>query len=383
MTSTPRPPHLVLFFTEGVSLRTWDEGGMFEREVALYRRLQARGCRITFITYGDARDRAYAARLPGITIRCNRWGLNLDRYRRWLPVLHAPALARCDVIKTNQSQGADVALRAARLWHKPVIARAGFMWALMLQDVPNEMSSRYDVPTLIANERAAFTQAQHAVVTTGRMRQHIIEQFGVPEGRVTVIPNYVVTDLFAPTRADYSGNRKLLFVGRLQEQKNLPGLFEAIRGLDVELTVIGGGVLAEILKAQAERERLPVQFISNVPNPELPRWLNAADLFVLPSFSEGHPKVLIEAMACGLPVLGADTVGINDVIRHRETGYLCGTAPEAIRAALLDVLGDADLRARMSHNARQYVLDHYALDQIVEQEIGVIQSVLAAQEGRA
>lgn len=375
-------PRLVLFFTEGVSLRTWDETGTFEREVALYRRLQARGFRITFITYGDARDRDYAVRIPGITIRCNRWGLSPARYRRWLPLLHAPALARCDVIKTNQSLGADVALRAARLWRRPMVARAGFLWALFLDAVPPEVAAPYDRDRLIGVERAAFTGAQHAVVTTERMRAHLVDAFGVPPGRVTVIPNYMLTDVFAPARDGYASNRRILYVGRLQAEKNLPGLLAAARGLDVELTFIGRGVEADALKAQAAADGLRVRFVEHVPNEQLPGWMNAADLFVLPSFSEGNPKALLEAMLCGMPVLGADSPGIRDVIRHRETGYLCGTTPEAIRAALVDVLGDADLRARMGRAARQYVLEHYALDRVVEQEIGVLQDVIAAWRGR-
>ncbi|WP_119065818.1 glycosyltransferase family 4 protein [Aggregatilinea lenta] len=375
-------PHLVLFFTHGVSLRTWDETGTFEREVALYRRLQARGYKITFITYGDASDRDYAPRIPGITIRCNRWGLPLDRYRRLLPLLHAPALIRADVFKTNQSYGADAALRAARLWRKPLIARAGFMWALFLANVPPDVAAPYDQDALIGTERDVFQRAQHVVVTTERMRDHTVNVFGVPAGRVTIIPNYMLTDVFAPTRTSYSGYRKILYVGRLQAEKNLPGLFEAARGLDVELTLIGRGVQADELKALAESYALTVNFVENVPNEQLPGWMNEADLFVLLSFSEGHPKSLLEAMSCGTPVLGADSPGIRDLIRHRETGYLCGTEPEAIRAALLDVLGDVALRERMGRGARQYVLDHLALDKIAEQETGVIDSVLAAWKDR-
>jgi len=344
-------PRLVLFFTEGVSLRTWDETGTFEREVALYRRLQARGFRITFITYGDARDRDYAVRIPGIPIRCTRWGRSPARY-------------------------------AARLWRRPMVARAGFLWALFLDAVPPEVAAPYDRDRLIGVERAAFSGAQHAVVTTERMRAHLVDAFGVPPGRVTVIPNYMLTDVFAPARDGYASNRRILYVGRLQAEKNLPGLLAAARGLDVELTFIGRGVEADALKAQAAADGLRVRFVEHVPNEQLPGWMNAADLFVLPSFSEGNPKALLEAMSCGMPVLGADSPGIRDVIRHRETGYLCGTTPEAIRAALVDVLGDADLRARMGRAARQYVLEHYALDRVVEQEIGVLQDVIAAWRGR-
>src|SRR5262245_19131877 len=93
---------LVLFFSRGVSLQSWDEAGMLEREVALYRRLQERGVRVSFVTYGDARDRDYAGRLPGIQILCNRWNLNPKRYMQRVHLIHWVALLRTHAIKTNQ-----------------------------------------------------------------------------------------------------------------------------------------------------------------------------------------------------------------------------------------------------------------------------------------
>ena len=85
---------LVLFFTRGVSLRTWDQVGMFEREVAIYQRLQEHGVQMAFVTYGDASDLRYAGRIPGIRILCNRWGLSRWRYDALLadlaPVVRTP-----------------------------------------------------------------------------------------------------------------------------------------------------------------------------------------------------------------------------------------------------------------------------------------------------
>ena len=94
---------LVLFFTRGVSLHTWDKIGMFEREVALYRQLQEYGVQVSFVTYGDAKDLSYANQIPGIRILCNRWRLPTRYYERWVTILHARHLLRADVYKTNLS----------------------------------------------------------------------------------------------------------------------------------------------------------------------------------------------------------------------------------------------------------------------------------------
>ena len=112
--------HLTLFFTRGVSLHTWAQNGSLEREVALYLRLQQqKGVQISFITYGEKTDLRYRDRLQGIEILCNHWNLSARIYEQLIPLLHKRALSRATLIKTNQTNGAEVALRAARFWHKP------------------------------------------------------------------------------------------------------------------------------------------------------------------------------------------------------------------------------------------------------------------------
>ena len=90
---------------------------MLEREMALYRALRPHLGGIGFVTYGDRSELAFGERLPGMEILCNRWGLPVNLYARLIPFLHAPALRRADVFKTNQTEGAEVALLAKRLFH--------------------------------------------------------------------------------------------------------------------------------------------------------------------------------------------------------------------------------------------------------------------------
>jgi glycosyltransferase involved in cell wall biosynthesis len=118
-----------------------------------------------------------------------------------------------------------------------------------------------------------------------------------------------------------------------------------------------------------------VRLLGNVQHRQLPGILKSADLFVLPSRYEGHPKTLIEAMACGLPVVGTDVPGIREIIQHGENGYLCGTSPEEIREAIRVILGDSERRVRMGRNAREFVVEHFALDRIVEKELALLEEL--------
>ncbi len=120
--------------------------------------------------------------------------------------------------------------------------------------------------------------------------------------------------------------RSIVFVGRLVAQKNVESLIDAMQGFDSELTIVGDGPLRADLERRAAGLR--VTFAGVVPNENLPGLLNRHELFVLPSRYEGMPKVLLEAMACGLACVATDIPGNRDLIVDGESGLLC--APDGL-----------------------------------------------------
>lgn len=365
--------NLVLFFTRGISLLQWDKIGIFEREVALYKRIQGEGIDVTFVTYGDAQELSYAKRLPGIRILCNRWGLPLKHYEKLLIILHSWHLLRADVFKTNQTNGADIALHAARIYHKPLIARCGYMWSYFVSHEYGDDSELKQRAQKI--EKQVFTNADRVVVTTRQMKQHIMEKYGVTNSKVEIIPNYVQTDVFRPNKNDTLRQGHILFIGRLEYQKNLFALFEAIQGLDVELNIVGDGSQRKDLEKLALENKINVQFLGNRPHTELPQYFNKAEIFILPSLYEGHPKALLEAMSCGVPVIGTNVPGIRELICHRETGYLCGTSPSEIRTAIQEVLSDKKLQIKLGENARKFVVYNFSIERILDMELKLIKEL--------
>lgn len=366
--------HLILFFTRGISLRTWAMMGMLQRELAVYKLLIERGIAVSFITYGDARDLEYASELGGIEVLCNQWDLNHDDYAQRLTELHSGALSSATVIKTNQTYGSELALRAARLFDKPLIARCGYMWS---NNAAREYG--YDSPQAVLareTEETVFGAADRVVVTTPAMHADVLSRVAGAEPKTSVIPNYVDTDRFRPLQSVKESN-SLIFVGRIAPEKNLASLLEAVAPLDATLTLIGEGRLRPELQTRFSSPDGKVKWEGNVPNHDLPVYMNKAQTFVLPSLYEGHPKALIEAMACGLAVIGADSQGIREIIRHEENGLLCGTDAAGLRQAIQRINGDAELRITMGENARHFVWANYALKRIIELEIAVIRQVTA------
>lgn len=364
---------IVLFFTRGISLKTWDRVGILERELALYRKLRAAGLGVSFVTYGGRDDLQYQQRLRGIRILCNRWGMTADKYERRLPWLYAPWLATASLFKTNQTNGAGVALRASRLWHKPLLARCGYMWSDLL--VHQSEPDQSELERAQQMEDSVFNACKRLVVTTSANKDYATSRYGVPASKISVVPNYVLTEDFVPASAP-AEDPYALFVGRMSAEKNPLAVVEACSGLGLTLWMVGDGPLRRQARDTADRVGTPVKWIDRVPHSDLPAIMNKALLFILVSPHEGHPKALLEAMACGLPVVGANSPGIRELIRHGETGWLCGTDPSSIRQAIQRLISDPGLRKKLGQNARKFVVEHFALDKIVDMELGVYREVL-------
>lgn len=368
-----KPVRLTLFFTRGVSLGTWDTVGMFEREVALYRRLQTHGVRVAFVTYGGRSEYAFADRLPGIRILCNWPGWPLERYEARLHWLHGWHFWRSQVIKTNQTDGALAALRAAQFWRKPLVARCGYMWSMFMGHQYGEGS-----PTqrhVLEIEARVFSAADHMIVTTDEMAGDLRERIADAPEKTSVVPNYVETDRFVRPPQDPAGDTArpydVIFVGRLEEAKNLSALLSAIDQSGWRLLLIGAGSQGDSLKREFAHLGEQVTWLSQVPNADLPAYYAQARVFALVSHYEGHPKTLIEAMACGLAVLGSDAPGIRTVITHGVNGWLCQPDAASIRQALEHLLGSAALRADLGSSARLHAEAHYSLDRVAGLELEI------------
>ena len=182
----------------------------------------------------------------------------------------------------------------------------------------------------------------------------------------------------------------LLFVGRFVEKKGITHLLDAIRSLEaegatVELVLVGDGPMAEMLKHQAA-DLTHARFLGWLPNQEVRRVMRGALAICVPSVaartgdSEGLPNVVLEAMACAVPVIGSDTAGIAEAVEHDCTGFLVPPAdPPSIAAAARRLLGDPELRRRMGLAARAAATERFSA---VAQSRMLEDALLAVSAGR-
>jgi glycosyltransferase involved in cell wall biosynthesis len=373
--------NLALFFTRNVSLKLWFDSGLFDREKQLYEEHLRRGHleKVYWLTYGTddtaiANELKASGRLHSDIVvlpmphffLCKR-GCFL--YSFLMPLFHRRWLKSADIFKTNQMDGSWTAILAKWLYRKPLIVRTGFTLSLLreTQDFP-----QYWLRLIKIVERLAYKNASVATVTTQTQAQYILEKYHLlSEKTVQVIPNYVDTQLFTPRESVEKYTDRLVFVGRLNERKNPFNLIDAVARTGLTLDIYGQGSLRQALEQKAAQMDVQVNFMGVVPNNELPGILNRYRYYILPSFCEGMPKTLLEAMACGLVCIGTDVEGINQIIEDGVNGYLAkGTHTDA----LVEVIKRAARLPYDSISAEgvRRVRNSFSLETVAEREKEII-----------
>lgn len=231
-----------------------------------------------------------------------------------------------------------------------------------------------------------------AVLTVSRaMRGAVIEGFGVDPAKTTAIVNGIDTAVFHPRdrsdmrqRLGISPDASLLtYVGRLVESKGLCELLEAFAAVrarrpDAVLALVGDGVMRERLRGMVASAGLQdhVLMPGGMAHAGVAEWVCASDLLVLPSWSEGYPNVLVEALACGCPVVATDVGGVGEIVGPDSGILVPPRAPDALAQALAQALErDWDHAAISRAMSRGW-------DEVARETMAVCTSLLAAR-GRA
>ena len=160
---------------------------------------------------------------------------------------------------------------------------------------------------------------------------------------------------------------RILYVGFLRHEKGLHYLLQSLkilrdRKLNVCLTIVGDGPVKEFLSRNSIRLNLrnAVDFKGYVSSEEeLEEFYVRSDIFVLPSISEGTPRVLLEAMARGLPIVSTNVGGIPDLIKHMENGYLTSAGDgNSLADAIYEIMTNDSLRKQMIKNGYVFASKH-------------------------
>ena len=266
------------------------------------------------------------------------------------------------------------------------LAREGNNALAVIDDELANPLGRRVVKTLL---RRGYQAADGVLANSSDMAQGLVRDFGLAPERVHVAPNPIdLARIEAGAQAplDLAGRRPFIVTaGRLEPQKGQDVLlraFAASRACDgLDLVILGEGSLGARLRALAAdlgvAER--VRFQGFEANPWA--WFSRARLFVLPSRWEGFPNALLEAMACGAPVVAsACDFGPREAIQSGRTGLLVPTGDvEALSAALETLLSAPDLAHRLGEAARTGARD-YDLPRSVAAYSAIFEATAAARD---
>lgn len=239
-----------------------------------------------------------------------------------------------------------------------------------------------DVPGIVPKEvglhhkvLAPFTREMWgkacAVVGNSYGLSKIAQNF-LPKIEVTTIPNGVDIEKFKPNPNNSDNLIKLLFIGRLVNQKGLNVLLKAYHNVieggykNTRLIIIGDGPLMDEYKQFSQDNKLSdfVEFKGWVDFEELEHLYNSSDVFVLPSLFEGMPSVVLQAMACGLPIISSRVQGSEDLIKPGVNGYLVEIGSvDDITDKMIRVITDGGMRKQMGIKSRE-IIKGYSWDNV-------------------
>jgi glycosyltransferase involved in cell wall biosynthesis len=299
--------------------------------------------------------------------------------------------------------------------HLPFIFGAELVWGVSgLRKIPmvvtyhNDLIGRglrrllFDSYTFLSVGRVLSAARKIAVVS----EDHALHCAQAPLFRkrwkdIVEIPNGVDTDWFHPLEAEPDIRRKykipdtaslLLFVAaldRAHHYKGLATLFQAVGGLsreDVRLLVVGEGELRETYRLQAEKMGIGRQtiFAGSVSDSDLPAYYRSADIFILPSHVlESFGMVLVEAMACGIPVIATNLPGVRSVVSDGEDGFLIPPMrADSLAEKILFMLDHSEIRKEMGIRGRKKAETKYAWRRIAPRLLRMYEDVLGLSESQ-
>ena len=236
-------------------------------------------------------------------------------------------------------------------------------------------------------ERAGAARADAVIALTPRLAR-LMSASGLDPERIHVVPSGVVPGdgrMPLPDGAERDGRPRVLFVGRLAEQKGVRYLLEAVARMqtrDIDVCLVGDGPERAMLHDLVDRLGVGdrVSFLGFQPHDAVPALMGTADVLVLPSVYEELGSVLVEAMHAGLPIVASDTGGIADAVGDAAI-LVPPRDPAALAAALDALLADSERREQLSALARRRSTGFH-WDQLAERVLGVYEAALSGK-GRA
>lgn len=372
--------NILVLFTYGISLRTWKEQGLIEREFKLYKKLSSLNpnLKFTFITFGNNEDLEIQQQynLENFEIIPIYSEVKLSRNKIFnlihtmlLIFKHKKKLKNIDLIKTNQLNGVWIAVVLKKILRVPLYVRTGFSPYLFAkyQDQKYYKILIFKILTLIG-----IRYSNLYTVSSKQEKKLLISELRLNNINIEIRSNWIV-------ESDYKNlkGRKinsLLAVGRLEDQKNYFQLIENLKNSKYSLDIVGTGSLEKRLASFAKKNNVTVNFLGKLDNAKLLDLYRNYTFYVLASHYEGNSKSIKEAMNGGCVVIANNIMSVSEVITDYKSGLIVDFSkidfPDTLNKLSLNnpLLNEISLNAHktmkkfsLSSYATQELEDYYLL----------------------
>lgn len=193
------------------------------------------------------------------------------------------------------------------------------------------------------------------------VKQSIVESYGLQETNIECIYNGVDTDLFVPEKDQKERTFTFVTVGTLYHIKNHELLINAFSLLkehyeNVCLRIVGDGELRQDLEKQVQNLKLVDSVIFEGNQADVKKYLSKSDVYCCTSKVEGLPIAVLEAMACGLPVITTPAGGVVDIVKDGENGFVVEESEKEFAGAMNELYSNSEMLERMAIASRQKAL---------------------------
>tara|TARA_X000000950_G_scaffold222222_1_gene267650 strand:+ start:172 stop:1281 length:1110 start_codon:yes stop_codon:yes gene_type:complete len=359
--------HIVLFFTYDISIRDWMKSGLFEREIKLYKHLNKKyGYRFTFITYDetniDINEHNFIKVIPVYSI-IKKENNKILRFVKSLtiPFRVKKLIPDFKIIKTNQLNGAWVAIIFKMITNKPLFIRTGYdIYTFAKKE--GKKSSTVIFYWFLTKIGIKFSDIYSV---TSNVDKSFLKKNFKSKDKIVLIPNWV--DKIEKKKVQKRYQNRVISVGRLENQKNYKLIFNAMKNSKFNIDIVGEGSLREELMGLAKMNGVNVTFMGTLPHETLQDYYEKYKIFITSSKYEGNPKAILEAMASGCVVVAMRNENIEEIITHGVNGILFDNRISDLNELVEDLLNNEKELSKLSKNSIESVSNNN-INKIIETE---------------
>lgn len=311
---------------------------------------------VKFARYAPRNMQLLSHRPGGIPVALKERPLTWLLLPSFITSMFLQCIAQCrnkDVIIANWSINGVIAGVAAKLFNIPLIT------VLRGSDV-NVGKGKKKRPFILS---LAIQLSTKIVCVSDTFYREMLSSYSADKDKFVMIPNGVDSEYLNIEHPIDDPSIVLTTVGNLNVKKGVHVIIEALAllcdsGKQIVLHVVGDGPEKKRLRILSESLGVAdnVNFVGSVPHSEITQYLKKTNIFVFASYSEGRANVLLEAMASGLPIVASDIEANQELIKHRDNGYLFETGePLDLADKLTELIASKAIRKQLGLTARKYI----------------------------